>query len=80
MSVHTDQTFWPALRRIIPNLPEHHVTKCLIVVEPGQHVKALLTVLAVDEAGNPKIDGEGDDARLITETRRFRIVPDEDPT
>ena len=79
MSMHTDSTFWPALRRIVPNLPEDGVTKCVITVTPCDGVMVDLTMYARDGAGKPirqEIDGE---LGYAIETRRFRIVPDEDP-
>ena len=77
--MHTDSTFWEALRRIVPNIPEHDVTKCVITVTPCDGVMVDITMFARDGAGKPmrqEIDGE---MGLAVATRRFRIVPDEEP-
>ncbi len=79
MRLHTNDTFWEALHRIIPNLPTKYVTKCVITVTACDAVVVDLTMFALDGAGKPmrqEIDGE---MGLAVETRRFRIVPDEEP-
>lgn len=79
MKVHTDSSFWAALRTIVPNLPERDVSRCFITVLPREVVKVEIQMLAMDSDGLPLIKGEGDEKRYVYETKRFRIVPDEAP-
>lgn len=80
MIAHSCFSFYPALRGIVPNLPADHVTKCVITVDVNASPDVIieLTMFAMDEAGNPLIEGIGQDQRIRTETKRFRIVPDEE--
>lgn len=77
--MHTDSTFWEALRRVVPNIPEKDVTKCVITVTPCDGVLIDLTMYARDEAGKPAIQEIEGELGLAIGTRRFRIVPDEEP-
>ena len=79
MSVHTCATFWEALRKIVPNLPAHDVTRCVITIDPSTSPDPLvgLTILARDDEGRIYLDLEGtaEAQRIASDCKWFKIVP-----
>jgi hypothetical protein len=71
MSIHTDVTLWPALRELIPNMPEHGVIKMVLTMEGGQVPEVALTMFAQSLLGTR-------DPIEHQSVHRFYLVTDED--
>lgn len=66
-----------ALRTIIPNIPLHHVESLVLTLGPVGDVPKLSVVMACVGPGGEYVLTE-DKSDVKRETRRFKIVPEED--
>ncbi len=67
-----ESDFWLALRRMVPDLPEHGVTAVDITIRPSQPVVIRVTKYVLDVHGQPV---KGKSGGLRRESQRFKLAP-----